>query len=423
VSNNNKLPDGWGDPTKATNFAETKTDTDTPPGWGNASEPKSDTIESESYDVTSGESQERTTLVLPSMPNLPTISTIKKGSVVKIIVIVAVVAVLVVGGVFGVMYLVGEDNGNGDKTPTESDDIQTSSTTAEPVQEEQWKVAAEDFLSQFPTVILLGEDIPVTVEEAGNDDGYHEADMCLEEGQYLQPRQFLTVDKNGKPTISTEIPDVYYLEGIGYYDKNGNEIADAIWNNNEAEETEYHIGVSAVNILFWDLDNDGIPEIEIYFYPHWVHSLGGGWGSYELYKYVNGSYKMVDNWDSPKQEDIANGFSYYLDDNDKVISCTTLGYRGQEGIRFDYVSFNDNGTAIFEIIASCTYNHTEDEVLVVWKNHITRENNIPDSSDYYYDWNNPDATLRIPGTDNLLTPIEPMETLKEEIINQINKRK
>jgi hypothetical protein len=137
---------------------------------------------------------------------------------------------------------------------------------------------------------------------------------------------------------------------------------------------------SAKNFALHDLDNDGIPEILIY-YSGETHSM---------FRFTNGEYKRVG------ADHNVTGYwlgGYFSDEDGNVMGAIL-----SEGMTFYWIRFEDNGAVHFEEHTSVEFDYMLYEA-------------IKELESFY-----------LPGTDTLLTPITPLIELQTEIGAKVRQR-
>ena len=251
MDKNNKLPEGWGDPSKATNFTEAPTDTNTAGS------------QQESADNPLLKQQEETVVPIEAV-GMP-----KKLNL-GIIALIVALAVLISVGIFVGMYLGGgnEGNGNGDdlssggytsseptigtsgneKEPTSSPSLEPT-TTPEPSPE------TSPTPEPTPETSLTPEPTPewqLAYEKVINGD--NEAGRPYGDGY----------NKTGK------------LVAEAGTDSYGNTNWDRLPDDVQVHEMESY------SFSLVDFDRDGIPELVIFI-------SGWEWGGYDIYSYQNGN--------------------------------------------------------------------------------------------------------------------------------------
>jgi hypothetical protein len=242
-------------------------------------------------------------------------------------------------------------------------------------------------------------------------------------------------DGNASVEMTTrETPDIYFIredwndseQHFGYYDRDGNRIESAPWLG-----TNIHIHTSneyAGSFTLWDFDGNGIPTIIIHFrpYPNMPSCYMGYW---QAFRFVDGEYRLVSvtcdyyGWygESDYKDDFwrtaRGGNDYYFDDDGNLIARFRTNHLDGGGAHYSRIEFNRN-KVVFTAIAGLKEaiwegeNETDTPDYSVWENFIAGTT-VTCYIDVYS--RHPEAHL-LPGSDIMLTPIEPMTDLQERII-------
>jgi hypothetical protein len=187
--------------------------------------------------------------------------------------------------------------------------------------------------------------------------------------------------------------------------------ADAIWLLD---------GEIATDFTLWDFDNDGIPEILIYY--------GENRENASLFKFVEGEYKRVsrvaEQADHVETSDNVwlyhwnNGLAYYLDENENLIAFVALN--GGEG--YSKIDFEDNNTSFsFELIAYHNARGDANEYVPSGLN-LDEWLALFNKSGNWVDGAFVPVAHNLPNTNTLLTPIEPLTALQNEIETAVRQR-
>jgi hypothetical protein len=248
------------------------------------------------------------------------------------------------------------------------------------------------------------------------------------------PTLFMTMQIYGE---FEETPEIYFKyewneelsqENLGYYDRNGNRIESAPWLSKGSTEFPTMNYEYAVSFELWDFDQNGIPTIIIWFRPH-PYNASCYMGYWQAFRFVDGEYQLVsvtcdrnlyhfdgslsisDRWWVNR----SGRAGYYFDDSENLIICLPTDRLSGPGGSYSRIEFNGN-KAIFTAIA--VYNNTawndesHDFEYVLWDNLLTGETVTCYNET---DWSKPPETHLLPGSDIMLTPIEPMTELQERI--------
>ena len=265
---------------------------------------------------------------------------------------------------------------------------------------------AEEFLSQFFT-IFTDRSIPVA--------GW----WGMEEGQFISGYE---IDGHWHEVITYETPDIYFRhdleswENSGFFDRYGNRITNQPWMLWDLYATGFSL---------YNFDNNGIPDIMIYYWGNYFGSGDGGTPA-SLFRFIDGAYRRISYvspwWDEGPRYNMAGEFRFYYDALGNFIKHLPP-FVDLSGFYY-YATFN-NTLMDLEIIASLdnywdgSNNHT------FWTNHITGETNIS-IADFplFSAWGDvPPLTSRfIPGTTMSITRIQPLTSLQNEITATLTQR-
>ena len=161
--------------------------------------------------------------------------------------------------------------------------------------------------------------------------------------------------------------------GLGFYDRLGGQITE--------DAPFYRNGSVAFDFTLYDLDNDEIPEILIYY-------INFKWGFNVLYKFVNGQYRPVE------VEDFAINAYFYREPNGKLV----LVESDHADVKVSYLGWDVDGI-LQDVVLDW------DSFTIIWWD------------DEGYRRDNP----YVPGIGQL-TPIAPITALEESVRKSITQR-
>ena len=181
------------------------------------------------------------------------------------------------------------------------------------ISEYGWQVAA-NFLSEM-TSIFTG----VIEAEAGRDNDWEETGRFIL-GYDLSTGRFIT---------TSEVPEIYYVLyewGIrGVYDRQRNVIQDVVW----AWEWSGVIRAYAWSFKLIDFDSTGIPEILISFWPIFDGIDTGGMSWYEIFRYVDGEYRKLEQrfpggvsvaYQGISPWPLSPGHDFFIDETGRIVT-------------------------------------------------------------------------------------------------------
>lgn len=295
-------------------------------------------------------------------------------------------------------------NGNDQNSTVEVSTVTTTESNSNPTLDGQ--ALAEEFLMQFPT-LFMGTTVPVANSWGS------------ESGQFIS-QQKIALNEWGfweyadREIITYEVPDIYHCitadeSGYGYFVEHGNRITDTdtIWLGGWDSY--------ATSFSLYDFDDDDIPEI-IVKYASFLPR--GGLAIIELFKFIDGEYRRVStdlqSGDDTEYSYWADISDYYFDNNNNLISFTRSNEYMGTSAKYNQIIFNND---VANINPVATENYDWNTGVIWWENHVTGETNIPSDNDV-----DPNSPHLLPGTDNLLTPIQPLTDMKEEITSSVKQR-
>ena len=228
--------------------------------------------------------------------------------------------------------------------------------------------------------------------------------------------------------FSYEVPDIFIRhyfndpDRTGFYNRNGNRITDAPWMLGSMYATGFSL---------WDLNNDGIPEIIVYYWGNYIGT--GDFGAPRvLFKYIDGAYRRIYNhhsqiWDWHDNEPTHVWFPWdeYLIDS----TGNLIGYHIGHGENPIYVSISfiiDEGAGLADkvVLARGTLDWEN------WGNWEFFWERYPfiGESDFLAPAHMPwgvqeySVTRTIPGTDEKLTLVERFRELEQEVTESVRRR-
>jgi hypothetical protein len=264
-----------------------------------------------------------------------------------------------------------------------------------------------DFQSDFPTLFMQMKYLDQTT------------------GEFLWHEW---VDDNWVEKSTSEPPDIYFVEDIrnedsyvdgGYFDKGGNRIESAPW---LGRDNEY-----AGSFSMWDFDGNGIPTIIIWFRPNPNNAscYPGYWRAFRL---VDDEYRSImvecDRFSQLPQFSYSwrvsrGNANYYTDGSSGLVVRVPASELGGGGY-YARIEFNGN-KAIFTTLATLGEIDLDarDENYAV--THATWDNLLTGAASVCYSdpfLPHPQAHL-LPGSDIMLTPLEPMTDLQKIISGRL----
>jgi len=250
-----------------------------------------------------------------------------------------------------------------------------------------WQAAA-DFLGGMISIFT-----GITEAETDRDNDWQET------GRFI-----LGHDLSRSRLITThEVPEIYHVlspRGVrGVYDRYGNRIYDAPW-----LDAFYAGGINvyfyASHFRLFDFDNTGIPDIFIFFSYLFCGIDTAPFGSYSVFRYVNGEYRALeqqfqdsDSWPRGSSWAITPWHYFFIDETGRMIVMLSDDVAHGSFTGYELVTITDDHLAVYPLVVM-----GYDDDWAAWEVHM-------------YELNSP----TIFGTDIRLTPLYSFDELAIEL--------